>query len=30
MQYCKEQDFNNPVEILKHLQENLVPVGLKK
>ena len=22
--YCKEQDFNNPVEILKYLQENLV------
>ena len=30
IQYCKEQDFNNPVEILKYLQENLVPVGLKK
>ena len=24
IQYCKEQDFNNPVEILKYLQENLV------
>ena len=24
VQYCKEQDFNNPVEILKYLQENLV------
>ena len=26
IQYCKEQDFNNPVEILKYLQENLVQV----
>ena len=24
MKYCKEQDFNNPVEILKCLQEKLV------
>ena len=24
IQYHKEQDFNNPVEILKYLQENLV------
>ena len=24
IQYCKEQDFNNPVEILKYLQEKLV------
>ena len=24
IQYCKEQDFHNPVEILKNLQENLV------
>ena len=24
IQYCEEQDFNNPVEILKYLQENLV------
>ena len=24
IQYCKEQDFNNPVEILKDLQEKLV------
>ena len=23
IQYCKEQDFHNPVEILKYLQENL-------
>ena len=30
IQYCKEQDFNNPDEILKYLQENLVQVGLKK
>ena len=24
IQYCKEQDFNSPVEIIKYLQENLV------
>ena len=24
IQYCKEQDFNNPFKILKYLQENLV------
>ena len=24
IQYCKKQDFHNPVEILKYLQENLV------
>ena len=24
IQYCKEQDFNNPIEILKYLQESLV------
>ena len=24
IQYCKEQDFHNPVEILEYLQENLV------
>ena len=24
IQYCKKQDFHNPVEILKYLQENLI------